>query len=61
VVAELPGWGSWGGVGLENIKKRRKRRFLQMKDLPARKDKNRPDIIVNEKANPKVKDHQVRN
>lgn len=58
LVPTLPGWGSWGGTGIKP-KKRKKPRLFNV-PLPPRKDQNKEDVIINEEANPKLKDHLVK-
>lgn len=48
----LPGWGSWAGTG---IKPNKKRLILKMPPAPVRKDQNKGSLIINEKANLKIK------
>lgn len=58
----LPGWGSWGGPGVVQSKKkqRRNRRFIiKFPKEFKRKDDNRGNLIINEKADEKVKKHLV--
>ncbi|XP_006779727.2 PREDICTED: U3 small nucleolar RNA-associated protein 14 homolog A [Myotis davidii] len=45
----LPGWGEWGGVGLKPSAKKRRRFLIKAPEGPPRKDKNLPNVIINEK------------
>ncbi|XP_053436036.1 U3 small nucleolar RNA-associated protein 14 homolog A [Nycticebus coucang] len=56
----LPGWGEWGGVGLKPSTKKRRRFLIKAPEGPPRKDKNLPNVIVNEKRNIHAAAHQVR-
>ncbi|CAH4035418.1 unnamed protein product [Pieris brassicae] len=56
---QLPGWGSWGGIGVK-APKRKRNRFIS-KNIPKmpRRDENKGDIIINELKLPKLKAHKV--
>ncbi|XP_012507619.1 PREDICTED: U3 small nucleolar RNA-associated protein 14 homolog A-like isoform X2 [Propithecus coquereli] len=56
----LPGWGEWGGVGLKPSAKKRRRFLVKAPEGPPRKDKNLPNVIINEKRNIHAAAHQVR-
>ncbi|XP_030700754.1 U3 small nucleolar RNA-associated protein 14 homolog A isoform X1 [Globicephala melas] len=56
----LPGWGEWGGVGLKPSAKKRRRFLVKAPEGPPRKDKNLPNVILNEKRNIHAVAHQVR-
>ncbi|XP_019572569.2 U3 small nucleolar RNA-associated protein 14 homolog A [Rhinolophus sinicus] len=56
----LPGWGEWGGVGLKPSTKKRLRFLIKAPEGPPRKDKNLPNVIINEKRNIHAAAHQVR-
>nr|XP_024644442.1 U3 small nucleolar RNA-associated protein 14 homolog A [Macaca nemestrina] len=56
----LPGWGEWGGVGLKPSAKKRRRFLIKAPEGPPRKDKNLPNVIINEKRNIHTAAHQVR-
>ncbi|XP_069319074.1 U3 small nucleolar RNA-associated protein 14 homolog A isoform X2 [Eulemur rufifrons] len=56
----LPGWGEWGGVGLRPSAKKRRRFLIKAPEGPPRKDKNLPNVIINEKRNIHAAAHQVR-
>ncbi|XP_029786394.1 U3 small nucleolar RNA-associated protein 14 homolog A isoform X3 [Suricata suricatta] len=56
----LPGWGEWGGVGLKPSAKKRRRFLIKTPEGPPRKDKNLPNVIINEKRNIHAAAHQVR-
>lgn len=51
----LPGWGSWAGSGITPNQKKSKRLILKMPPAPPRKDQNKGSLIVNEKAQSKIK------
>ncbi|KAG8523413.1 U3 small nucleolar RNA-associated protein 14-A [Galemys pyrenaicus] len=55
----LPGWGEWGGVGLKPSAKKRRRFLIKAPEGPPRKDKNLPNVIINEKRNIHAAAHQV--
>ncbi|KAI5213023.1 U3 Small Nucleolar Rna-Associated Protein 14-like A [Manis pentadactyla] len=55
----LPGWGEWGGVGLKPSAKKRLRFLIKTPEGPLRKDKNLPNVIINEKQNIHSAAHQV--
>lgn len=55
----LPGWGEWGGVGLMPSAKKRRRFLIKAPEGPPRKDKNLPNVIINEKRNIHAASHQV--
>ncbi|XP_078067663.1 U3 small nucleolar RNA-associated protein 14 homolog A [Mustelus asterias] len=55
----LPGWGEWGGKGLKpSAKKRRRFRIKAAPPLP-RKDQHLPNVIISEKRDISVAEHQV--
>ncbi|XP_047391930.1 U3 small nucleolar RNA-associated protein 14 homolog A isoform X1 [Sciurus carolinensis] len=56
----LPGWGEWGGLGLKPSAKKRRRFLIKAPEGPPRKDKNLPNVIINEKRNIHAAAHQVR-
>uniref|UniRef100_U3D879 U3 small nucleolar RNA-associated protein 14 homolog A isoform 1 n=1 Tax=Callithrix jacchus TaxID=9483 RepID=U3D879_CALJA len=56
----LPGWGEWGGVGLKPSARKRCRFLIKAPEDPPRKDKNLPNVIINEKCNIHAVAHQVR-
>ena len=56
----LPGWGEWGGMGLKPRAKKRHQFLIKALEGPPRKDKNLPNVIINEKRNPHAAAHQVR-
>uniref|UniRef100_A0A2K6FDT1 UTP14C small subunit processome component n=1 Tax=Propithecus coquereli TaxID=379532 RepID=A0A2K6FDT1_PROCO len=56
----LPGWGEWGGMGLKPSAKKRRRFLIKAPEGPPRKDKNLPNVIINEKRNIHAAAHQVR-
>jgi U3 small nucleolar RNA-associated protein 14 len=55
----LPGWGSWGGAGLQN-RKPKKKLVIKAPTTSDRKDQAKDRIIINEVANAKMKEHLVR-
>ncbi|MXQ95669.1 hypothetical protein E5288_WYG010816 [Bos mutus] len=55
----LPGWGEWGGIGLKPSAKKRRRFLIKAPEGPPRKDKNLPNVIINEKRNTHAAAHQV--
>ncbi|XP_039106725.1 U3 small nucleolar RNA-associated protein 14 homolog A isoform X1 [Hyaena hyaena] len=56
----LPGWGEWGGMGLKPSTKKKRRFLIKTPEGPPRKDKNLPNVIINEKRNVHAAAHQVR-
>ncbi|CAK1555717.1 unnamed protein product [Leptosia nina] len=56
---ELPGWGSWGGMGVK-APKRKRNRFIS-KPIPKarRRDENKGDVIINEVKIAKLEAHKV--
>ena len=54
----LPGWGKWGGMGLKPSAKKRCRFLIKAPEGPLRKDKNLPNVIINEKRNSHAAAHQ---
>lgn len=56
----LPGWGEWGGVGLKPSARKRRRFLIKAPEGPPRKDRNLPNVIINEKRNIHAAAHQVR-
>ncbi|XP_040112573.1 U3 small nucleolar RNA-associated protein 14 homolog A-like [Oryx dammah] len=55
----LPGWGEWGGMGLKPSAKKRRRFLIKAPEGPPRKDKNLPNVVINEKRNIHAAAHQV--
>ncbi|KAK2490484.1 hypothetical protein MC885_013496, partial [Smutsia gigantea] len=55
----LPGWGEWGGMGLKPSAKKRLWFLIKTPEGPPRKDKNLPNVIINEKRNIHATAHQV--
>lgn len=51
----LPGWGSWAGSGIKPSKRKNRRLILKMPPVPPRKDQNKGSLIINEKAQSKIK------
>ncbi|KAM7338476.1 hypothetical protein ACRRTK_001960 [Alexandromys fortis] len=56
----LPGWGEWGGMDLKPSAKKRRRFLIKAPEGPPRKDRNLPNVIINEKRNIHAAAHQVR-
>ncbi|XP_057613869.1 U3 small nucleolar RNA-associated protein 14 homolog B-like [Chionomys nivalis] len=55
----LPGWGEWVGMGLKPSAKKRRRFLIKAPESSPRKDKNLPNVILNEKRNILAAAHQV--
>lgn len=55
----LPGWGEWGGMDLKPSAKKRRRFLIKAPEAPPRKDRNLPNVIINEKRNIHAAAHQV--
>lgn len=55
----LPGWGEWGGTGLQPSRKKRRRFRVKANPPSLRKDRNLPTVIVSERQNGAVGLHQV--
>ncbi|XP_036380721.1 U3 small nucleolar RNA-associated protein 14 homolog A [Megalops cyprinoides] len=55
----LPGWGEWGGVGLQPSRKKRRRFRVKVAPPPPRRDEKLPNVIISEKRNSSVTLHQV--
>ncbi|KAJ7996270.1 hypothetical protein DPEC_G00235350 [Dallia pectoralis] len=55
----LPGWGEWGGGGLQPSRSKRKRFRVKVAPPPPRKDQKLPNVILSEKRNSSVAAHQV--
>ncbi|XP_038195276.1 U3 small nucleolar RNA-associated protein 14 homolog B-like [Arvicola amphibius] len=55
----LPGWGEWVGMGLKPSAKKRRRFLIKAPESSSRKDKNLPNVILNEKRNILAAAHQV--
>ncbi|KAM7339518.1 hypothetical protein ACRRTK_000133 [Alexandromys fortis] len=55
----LPGWGEWVGMGLKPSAKKRRHFLLKAPESSPRKDKNLPNVILNEKRNILAAAHQV--
>jgi U3 small nucleolar RNA-associated protein 14 len=56
----LPGWGEWGGKDLKPSRRKKKQFVLKGPPPPPRKDALLSHVILNEKGNEKVREHQVR-
>ncbi|KAG8201698.1 hypothetical protein JTE90_012762 [Oedothorax gibbosus] len=55
----LPGWGSWGGEGIKDSKKKRKRFYIKPIEEKRAKKHTLGNVIVNEEADKKAAVHQV--
>ncbi|KAL8180965.1 UNVERIFIED_CONTAM: hypothetical protein K2H54_043046 [Gekko kuhli] len=55
----LPGWGEWGGTGLQPSTKKRKRFLIKPAPGPPRRDQHLPHVILSEKRNISAAAHQV--
>ncbi|KAF2883321.1 hypothetical protein ILUMI_22823 [Ignelater luminosus] len=55
----LPGWGSWGGTGIKLSKRKRGRFIVKFPKKFKRRDDNKGNLIINEKANKNIKPHMV--
>ncbi|XP_006861127.1 PREDICTED: U3 small nucleolar RNA-associated protein 14 homolog A-like [Chrysochloris asiatica] len=55
----LPGWGEWGGGGLQPSAKNRRRFLMNAPEGPPREDKHLPNVIISEKRNIHAAAHQV--
>ncbi|XP_050016985.1 U3 small nucleolar RNA-associated protein 14 homolog B-like [Alexandromys fortis] len=55
----LPGWGEWVGMGLKPSAKKRRHFLIKAPESSPRKDKNLPNVILNEKRNILAAAHQV--
>ncbi|KAG5885636.1 hypothetical protein JTB14_012066 [Gonioctena quinquepunctata] len=51
----LPGWGSWAGGKIDPNKRKRKRLIFKAPPKMPRKDDNKGSLIINEKAQSKIK------
>lgn len=59
VVLTLPGWGSWGGNGIQPRKQRTKKLILKFPVVEPRKEENKGHVIIVDNDNRKLRDHQV--
>ncbi|KAK3595231.1 hypothetical protein CHS0354_021548 [Potamilus streckersoni] len=57
----LPGWGDWGGEGIEPSKKKRKKFTIKAPPVPPRRDKNLGNVIISEAKDKAIASHQVSN
>ncbi|XP_054853047.1 U3 small nucleolar RNA-associated protein 14 homolog A [Eublepharis macularius] len=55
----LPGWGEWGGTGLQPSTKKRRRFLIKPAPGPPRKDQHLPHVIISEQRNISAAAHQV--
>jgi len=63
---KMPGWGSWGGIGIEQIinpqleiKREEKRKELEKKALGERKDSHLKHVIINHKRDKKQSKYKL--
>ncbi|XP_054556611.1 U3 small nucleolar RNA-associated protein 14 homolog A-like [Talpa occidentalis] len=56
----LPGWGEWGGVCPKPSAQKRHRFLIKAPEGPPRKDKDLPNVIINENRNIQAAAHRVR-
>lgn len=56
----LPGWGEWGGEGIKASKKPKKRLIIKAPPASIRRDNAIGNVIINEKADEKLKPHMVK-
>lgn len=58
----LPGWGSWGGSGIDPAKQRPKRRLvLKFPAAEKRRPENEGSVVIIENGDEKLKKHRVAN
>lgn len=55
IEVNLPGWGQWGGTGVQAPKRKRKHLILKAPPPALRRDENKGFLIINEKAQSKIK------
>lgn len=56
----LPGWGSWGGSGIDPTKQKAKRRLvLKFPAAEQRKPENKGNVVIIENGDEKLKKHRV--
>lgn len=55
----LPGWGDWGGSDMKVSSRKRKKFILKPKVELPRKDRNLENVIINEKCDTGIGQHQV--
>ncbi|XP_041352481.1 uncharacterized protein LOC121370976 [Gigantopelta aegis] len=55
----LPGWGEWGGAGVEPSAKKKKRFVIQAPRAPPRKDQNLGNVIISECKDTAIAKYQV--
>lgn len=56
----LPGWGEWGGLGVQPSRRKKRKFFIEPKPGPARKDQHLGAVIINEKRDVYIARHQVK-
>lgn len=56
----LPGWGSWGGIGVKAPKRKKNRFITKHAEKMPRRDENKGDIIIKEYKDPKLSIHKVK-
>lgn len=58
----LPGWGAWGGCGIDPTKQKAKRRLvLKFPAAEKRKPENKGNVVIIENGDEKLKKHRVAN
>eukprot|EP00057_Strongylocentrotus_purpuratus_P033258 XP_790749.4 PREDICTED: U3 small nucleolar RNA-associated protein 14 homolog A [Strongylocentrotus purpuratus] len=55
----LPGWGDWGGTGVQASKKKKKRFTMKAKPQAPRQDARLAHVIINENRDKKIAIHQM--
>ncbi|KAJ3591948.1 hypothetical protein NHX12_007078 [Muraenolepis orangiensis] len=55
----LPGWGDWGGLGVQPPRRKRRRFRVRTAPPPPRKDRALASVIISEKRDRSVSMHQV--
>ncbi|KAF5288774.1 hypothetical protein FQA39_LY15265 [Lamprigera yunnana] len=57
----MPGWGSWGGPGIDLSRKKHanKRFIIKFPKESKRRDENKGNLVINEKGDDKIKPHLV--
>ncbi|KAK6171222.1 hypothetical protein SNE40_019457 [Patella caerulea] len=56
----LPGWGEWGGADIEPSRRKKKRFTIRQKNRAKRKDSKMANVILHEKKDEAVAQHQVK-
>nr|SVE71131.1 EOG090X08JJ [Daphnia similis]SVE71763.1 EOG090X08JJ [Daphnia similis]SVE72390.1 EOG090X08JJ [Daphnia similis] len=55
----LPGWGEWGGSGLELSKRKKSHFIIKAPPVPKRRDDNQGNLIINQDKNTNMRRQQV--